>query len=67
MSPVTLCFLFLADSERRSGFGTDAPSGLLLAPAHPSAVQPLSAQCARPAAAVHRRVPLKPARFTEQN
>lgn len=51
----------LADSERRPGFDADAPSGLLLPSADASAVQPLSAHCARPAAAVSGRVPLKPA------
>lgn len=49
----------LADSERWPGFDADAPSGLLLPSAHPSAARPLSAHCARPAAAVYGRIPLK--------
>ena len=49
----------LADSERWPGFDADAPSGLLLPSAHPSAARPLSAHCARPAAAVYGRISLK--------
>lgn len=53
------CVCALADSERRSGFGADAPSGLLLPPENPSAAQPLPAHCARPAAPVPRGIPVK--------
>lgn len=55
----------LTDSERWPGFDADAPSGLLLPSAHPAVVQPLSAHRARPAAAVHGWIPLKPAPFNE--
>lgn len=54
-----------SDSERRPGFDADAPSGLLLPPAHPSAVKPVSAHCARPAAAVPGRIPLKAAPYNK--
>lgn len=53
------CVCALADSQRRPGFVADAPSGLLLAPENPSAAQPLPAHCARAAAPVPRRVPVK--------